>query len=242
MWIIGKAAYCQPIHMYYRPCSCNLQNPISLFAITSPISVTPSSEPYIHKQQQQPQFGHLIIPTIAVSASAWFFTRLHQNPPIITTPPPPIYLQQQEQQEDEEEDEDVGAIKELPLYHKPGYVKSLHFYKLKPGSIFKLIDVYYSDNYKSLKARIRLSTDWLESARRELDAVVGRDPLRVIEYSQVLDELMDILRDMELYIDMCEKDNVKGYLISCNRMLARVRKMEAHILNILQQFLEDQQT
>ncbi|XP_010497799.1 PREDICTED: uncharacterized protein LOC104775429, partial [Camelina sativa] len=99
---------------------------------------------------------------------------------------------------------------------------------------------YDSDSYDSLKARIRLSAEWLETARRELDEVLERDPARVMEYSQVVDELMQILRDMDLYIDKCQKDNVKGYLHSCNRLLARVRRMEAQILNLLKEFHDDE--
>ncbi|KFK42570.1 hypothetical protein AALP_AA1G012800 [Arabis alpina] len=222
-------AYCHhniPFH-HYRP--SNLQNPISLFAITSPMSsssspsISPSDPP-----NKQPQFGHLIIPTIALAASAWFFVRLHQNPPIIIAPM-------------ESEEEAEGVITELPLQNKPGYVKALHFYRVKSGTVLKLIDVYDSDNYQSLKSRIRLSVEWLESARKELEEVVERDPGRVMEYSHVVDELMEILRDMEDYIDKCEKENVKGYLRSCNRLLARVRKMEAQILNVLREFHEDEE-
>lgn len=135
--------------------------------------------------------------------------------------------------------EEEGAIKEVPLQRKPGHVKALHFYKTKPGTVFKLMEVYASGNYESLKARIRLSAEWLERARRELEEVVERDPGRVMEYSQVVDELMDLLKDMEVYVDQCEKDKVKGYLRSCNRLLARVRKMEARILNALQEFHDD---
>ncbi|CAH2039378.1 unnamed protein product [Thlaspi arvense] len=213
-------AYCHQMHHsipfhHYRP--SNLQNPISLFAITSPSDPYPQSP----DNQQQTQFsgGRFIIPTVAVAASAWFFLRLHQSPPIVTAPP----LQQLELVEE-------GAITELPLQHKPGHVKALHFYKIEPGTVLKLIDVYDSDNYESLKARIRLSAEWLETARRELKE---RDPGRVMEYSQVVDELMEILRDMEVYVDKCEREKVKGYLRSCNRLLARVRRMEAQILNAL---------
>lgn len=138
-------------------------------------------------------------------------------------------------------EEEEGAIKELPLQNKPGYVKALHSYRIKPGTVLKLIDVYESDNYESLKARIRLSAEWLETAKRELEEVVERDPGRVMEYSHMVDELMEILRDLEVYIDECEKENVKGYLKSCNRLLARVRKMEARILNVLNEFQEDEQ-
>ncbi|KAF8113035.1 hypothetical protein N665_0058s0129 [Sinapis alba] len=228
-------AYCQyniPLNHYYRP--SNLQNPISLFAITSP-SISPTdpspTPPGSSGYKQQTQFGgHLIIPAVAVAASAWFFLRIHHRyPPIITSAPLELEL----------EEEEEGAIKELPLQHKPGHVKALHFYKTKPGTVFKLIDVYYASssdcNYESLKARIRLSAECLETARRELEE---RDPGRVMEYySQVVDELMDLLRDMEVYVDQCEKDKVnKGYLRSCNRLLARVRKMEARILNALKEF------
>ncbi|WZZ56204.1 hypothetical protein YC2023_056311 [Brassica napus] len=236
MGILTKA-YCQynniPFHpYYYRP--SNLHNPISLFAITSPsISPTePSSPPSsgYKPQQQQIQFGgHLIIPAVAVAASAWFFLRLHHRyPPIITAAPMDLEL------------EEEGEIKELPLQRKPGHVKALHFYKTKPGTVFKLIQVYANGNYESLKARIRLSAEWLERARRELEEVVERDPGRVMEYSQVVDELMDLLKDMEVYVDQCEKDKVKGYLTSCNRLLARVRNMEARILNALQEFHDDE--
>ncbi|ESQ36830.1 hypothetical protein EUTSA_v10008646mg [Eutrema salsugineum] len=223
-------AYCHRMHHnipfhHYRP--SNIQNPVSLFAITSPwISGTdPFPQKSNHKNAQLG--GHFIIPTVAAAASAWLFLRLHQNPPIITAPP--IDLQQLELEEE-------GAVKELPLQHKPGNVKSLHFYKTKAGTVLKLIDVYDSDDYESLKARIRLSAGWLERARRELEEVVERDPGRVMEYSQVVDELMDILRDMEVYIDKCHKDRVKGYLRSCNRLLARVRRMEAQILIVLKEF------
>ncbi|KAJ0245363.1 hypothetical protein HA466_0188100 [Hirschfeldia incana] len=210
-------------HHYYRPSN----NPISLFAITSPSTDSTNGGGFKQQQQQQIQFGgHLIIPAVAAAASAWFFLRLHRYPPIITTaPPPPIDLEE-------------GAIKEIPLQSKPGHVKALHFYKTKPGTVFKLIQVY-SSSYESLKARIRLSAEWLETARRELEEVVERDPGRVMEYSQVVDELMDLLRDMEVYVDQCEKDKVKGYLTSCNRLLARVRRMEARILNALQDFHDD---
>uniref|UniRef100_A0A1J3HDZ7 Uncharacterized protein n=1 Tax=Noccaea caerulescens TaxID=107243 RepID=A0A1J3HDZ7_NOCCA len=224
-------AYCHhsiPFH-HYRP--SNLQNPISLFAITCP-SVSPT-DPNPLQNPKQAQFGQFIIPTVAVAASAWFFLRLHQNPPIITAPID-LHLQQLELEEE-------GAIRELPLQHKPAYVKALHFYKVNPGTILKLLDVYDSDNYESLKARIRLSADWLETARRELEEVVERDPGRVMEYSRVVDELMEILRDMEVYIDQCEKDKVRGYLRSCNRLLARVRRMEAQILHVLREFHEDEQ-
>ncbi|KAL0700430.1 hypothetical protein Bca4012_056552 [Brassica carinata] len=221
--------YCQynipSFHHYYRP--SNLHNPISLFAITSP-SISPTDPP--SSGYKQTQFGgHLIIPAVAVAASAWFFLRLHRYPPIITAP---LDLELEEE----------GAIKELPLQRKPGHVKALHFYKTKPGTVFKVIEVYASSdgNYESLKARIRLSAEWLETARRELEEVVERDPGRVMEYSQVVDELMDLLRDMEVYVDQCEKDKVKGYLRSCNRLLARVRKMEARILNALQEFHDDE--
>lgn len=228
MECLAKACCHQMPFHHYRPPS-NLQNPISLFAITSP-SISPS-DPYPPPQNpnKHPQFGHLIIPTISVAASAWFFIRLHQYPPIVTAP---VDLQLELEEE--------GAIKELPLQQKPGYVKALHFYKIKAGTVLKLLDVYDSDNYDSLKARIRLSAEWLEIARRELEEVVDRDPSQVMEYSQVVDELMEILRDMELYIDKCQKDNVKGHLRSCNRLLARVRKMEAQILNVLKEFHEDQ--
>lgn len=218
-----------PFH-HYRPPS-NLQNPISLFAITSPSNSSsdpPPPPPIKQHPHHHHQFGHFIIPTIAVAASAWFFLRLHQYPPIITAPV--------DFQLDLEEE---GAVIELPLDHKPAYVKALHFYKIKPGTVFKLLD--FSDSYDSLKARIRLSAQWLETARRELQEVVERDPGgRVMEYSQVVDELMEILRDMDVYIDKCQKDNVKGYLRSCNRLLARVRRMEAQILNVLKEFHEDQ--
>ncbi|KAJ4914620.1 Uncharacterized protein Rs2_00170 [Raphanus sativus] len=223
-------AYCQykmpssSFHHYYRP-----SNPISLFAITSP-SISPSdpSSPSNSNGFKIQFGGHLIIPAVAVAASAWFFLRLHRYPPIITAP---VDLELEEE----------GAVKELPLKHKPGgHVKALHFYKTKPGTVFKLIQLYSSDgNYESLKARIRLSAEWLERARRELEEVVERDPGRVMEYSQVVDELMDLLRDMEVYVDQCEKDKVKGYLTSCNRLLARVRKMEARILNALKHFHDD---
>ncbi|KAL1217132.1 hypothetical protein V5N11_021468 [Cardamine amara subsp. amara] len=232
--LVGKAwmHHTIPFHHYYRPPS-NLQNPISLFAITSPSSISPS-DPHPHPPPQNPnkhpQFGHLIIPTIAVAASAWFFVRLHQSPPIVTAP---VDFQLELEEE--------GSIKELPLQQKPGYVKALHFYKIKAGTVLKLLDVYDSHNYDSLKARIRLSAEWLETARRELEEVVERDPGRVMEYSQVVDELMEILRDMDLYIDKCQKDNVKGYLRSCNRLLARVRKMEAQILNVLKEFHDDEE-
>lgn len=217
-----------PFHHYsYRP--SNLQYPISLFAITSPSSDPSSSLPPPHKHPP-PLFGgggggHFIIPTIAVAASAWFFFRLHQYPPILTAPLD-LHLDLLEE----------GAVKELPLESKPRYVQALHFYKIQPGTVFKLLDVFDSDSYDSLKARIRLSAEWLETARRELEEVVERDPGRVMEYSQVVDELMEILRDMEVYIDKCQKDNVKGYLRSCNRLLARVRRMEAQILNVLKDF------
>lgn len=227
------SAYCQynipsSFHHYYRP--SNLHNPISLFAITSPsISPTdPHTPPSSGSGYKQTQLfgGHLIIP---VAASAWFFLRLHRYPPIITAPPPPLDLELEEE----------GAIKEIPLQRKPGgHVKALHFYKTKPGTVFKLIDA--DGNYESLKARIRLSAEWLETARRELEEMVERDPDRVMEYSQVVDELMDLLRDMEVYVDQCEKDKVKGYLRSCYRLLARVRKMEARILNALQDFHDDE--
>ncbi|CAH8316480.1 unnamed protein product [Eruca vesicaria subsp. sativa] len=231
--------YCQyniPFHHYYRP-SSSLQNPISLFAITSPsISPTdpsspPPPPPPSSKQKLQTQFGgHLIIPTVAVAASAWFFLRrLHRYPPIITAPPLDVEL------------EEEGGIREIPLQQKPGHVKALHFYKTKPGTVFKMIQVYADGNYESLKARIRLSAQWLETARRELEEVVERDPGRVMEYSQVVDELMDLLRDMEVYVDQCEKDKVKGYLRSCNRLLARVRTMEARILNALKEFHDDEE-
>ncbi|CAA7026127.1 unnamed protein product [Microthlaspi erraticum] len=227
-------AYCHQMHHsipfnHYRP--LNLQNSISLFAITSP-SLSPTDPNPLHNpnNNKQPQFGHFIIPTVAVAASAWFFLRLHQNPPIITAPTD-SHLQQLELEEE-------GAIRELPLQHKPAYVKALHLYKINPGTVLKLLDVYDSDNYESLKARIRLSADWLETARRELEEVVERDPGRVMEYSQVVDELMEILREMEVYIDKCEKERVKGYLRSCNRLLARVRRMEAQILHVLREFHE----
>ncbi|CAL9213251.1 unnamed protein product [Arabidopsis halleri] len=222
-----------PFHHYsYRP--SNLQNPISLFAITSPSISSPSSDPSsLHPVKHPPPLfggGHFIIPTIAVAASAWFFFRLHQYPPILTAPVD-LHLDLLED----------GAIKELPLESKPRYVQALHFYKIQPGTVLKLLDVFDSDSYDSLKARIRLSAEWLETARRELEEVVERDPGRVMEYSQVVDELMEILRDMEVYIDKCQRDNVKGYLRSCNRLLARVRRMEAQILNVLKEFHEDDQ-
>lgn len=234
MGSLVKAYFCNQMHHnsiiphfhHYRPSS--LQNPISLFAITSPSSSEPPSPPVKHPLPQFGGGGHFIIPTIAVAASAWFFFRLHQYPPIITSPVD-LHLDLEEE----------GAIKELPLESKPGYVKALHFYKIKPGTVLKLLDVFDSDSYDSLKARIRLSAEWLETARRELEEVVERDPGRVMEYSQVVDELMEILRDMEVYIDKCQKDNVKGYLRSCNRLLARVRRMEAQILNVLKEFHDD---
>ncbi|XP_023633010.1 uncharacterized protein LOC17900711 [Capsella rubella] len=220
--------YCHnsiPFH-HYRP--SNLQTHISLFAITCPSVSSPDPPPHTIKHPLQ-FGGHLVIPTIAVAASAWFFFRLHQYPPIITSP---VDFQL--------ELEEDGAIRELPLDHKPSSVKALHFYKVKPGTVLKLLDVYDSHNYDSLKARIRLSAEWLEAARRQLEELVERDPGRVMEYSQVVDDLMEILRDMDLYIDKCQKDNVKGYLRSCNRLLARVRRMEAQILNVLKEFHQDQ--
>ncbi|XP_010474829.1 PREDICTED: uncharacterized protein LOC104754355 [Camelina sativa] len=237
-------------HHYYSrgrtTTTSNLQNPVSLFAFTSPSisssssSDPPSPSPSPSSSSASPrpikhQFvggGHFIIPSIAVAASACFFLRLHLNPPIITSSPLDDFQLQLEE---------PGSIRELPLLHRNHHylLKALHFYKVKPGTVLKLLDVYDSDSYDSLKARIRLSAEWLETARRELDEVAERDPARVMEYSQVVDELMEILRDMDLYIDKCQKDNVKGYLRSCNRLLARVRRMEAQILNLLKEFHEE---
>ncbi|XP_010540252.1 PREDICTED: uncharacterized protein LOC104814084 [Tarenaya hassleriana] len=232
MFILAKA-YCQhmPHNIPFNHCRGppNLQNPISLFAITSPSS--PSSvipaDPNPHDSINKPQFGHFVIPTIAIAASAWFFIRLHRSPPIITAP---IDLQF------ESEEEEEGAIKEVPLKQKPNYVRALHMYRVKQGTVVKLIEVYEKKEYEALKERIRTSAEWLERARRGLEEVVPRDPGRAREYSQVVEELMEILKEMEVYIEKCEKENVKGYLRPCNRLLSRVRRMEAQILDVLKEF------
>ncbi|XP_021904409.1 uncharacterized protein LOC110819495 [Carica papaya] len=204
-------------------------NPQSLFSYTMPYSPSIKSSPPSNPPPpiSNPTF---VIPTIAIAASALFFGRLNQNPPIITAS-----IDKQVEQEEE------GAVKELQLKQKPNQIEALYYYKVEQGTIVRLIDADGSDDYELLKARIRRSSKWLEFARRELEGVIEKDPIRVTEYSKVVDELIDILRIMEVNVEKWEKERDKGYLSFCNRLLARVRKLESQILDALRNMQEDEE-
>lgn len=252
----------QPLHLSLNPHRPSFPKPI-----ISPLRAPPPHKPLSIKatsSSQTPKPSLLktaaVAAATAVATTAFFVNRFHRMSAIAAPPPASTAEERVEESSSSstssENADDQERLSEELVSRDPDDVEALRSLmeaKIKANKLDeavrvldRLIEVEPEEyEWSLLKANIHSYSGELELGRREFEAILEKDPLRVEAYhglvmatSQSGENLKDVVKRVEEAMKMCEKQRKKSEVRDFKLLIAQIRVMESNYSDALKLYQE----
>lgn len=248
----------QPLHLSLNPHRPSFPKPI-----ISPLRGPPPLKPLSIKatsSSEPPKPSLLKTAAVAVATAAFFLSRFHRMSAIAASPPASTAEERVEESSSSstssENADDQERLSEEQLSRDPDDVEALRSLmeaKIKANKLDeavrvldRLIEVEPEEyEWSLLKANIHSYSGELELARREFEAILEKDPLRVEAYhglvmatSQSGENLKDVVKRVEEAMKICEKQRNKSEVRDFKLLIAQIRVMESNYSDALKLYQE----